>query len=434
LKKIADILALCIEDVKAGRSTIEDCLGKYASMRQQLEPLLKIALSIKDPGNIQPSADFKARARTNIMQDIHARQTKAKWWQIGFGKGRRPAARLGWSRAVVIAVAVVLAISALGGGTVYASQDSFPGDVIYPVKIGSERIQLMLTPGDAARARLELGFADRRLQEMEILANVDPGRISLAISRYQNRMEAALVAAEKLEVEGAPATLSEKMALAISRHLSVLYQVEDKAPEEVVGDIEWVQALIAERQVGFLRNMVSKNPVRATEITLEAMQRCLVRADVTIAGASAERGERALGQFIALRGFGNGIAQYAHDSGDNSAIIDEMNVQSTSNHLAILGDIYRNAPQSMRGNVERAMRLSTEAYYQSTRSLQAAGKWHDLPEKPQLPENIPGRVKERILENLPDIAAPEGESADGNGFSNAKGANGKAPGETIPAM
>ncbi len=35
MRKFEDILVQCIEDIKAGRSSIEDCKDRYPSMREQ---------------------------------------------------------------------------------------------------------------------------------------------------------------------------------------------------------------------------------------------------------------------------------------------------------------------------------------------------------------------------------------------------------------
>jgi len=48
LKKCEDMLFRCIEDINAGRSSIEDCLDRYLPVREQLEPLLRIALEIRN--------------------------------------------------------------------------------------------------------------------------------------------------------------------------------------------------------------------------------------------------------------------------------------------------------------------------------------------------------------------------------------------------
>ena len=44
---LEDILDQCIEDVKAGKSSIEEFLDKYPSVRKQLEPLLRINLEVR---------------------------------------------------------------------------------------------------------------------------------------------------------------------------------------------------------------------------------------------------------------------------------------------------------------------------------------------------------------------------------------------------
>ncbi len=43
-KQCEDRLVKHVEDIRAGKSSIEECLDKYSSVREQLEPLLKSAL------------------------------------------------------------------------------------------------------------------------------------------------------------------------------------------------------------------------------------------------------------------------------------------------------------------------------------------------------------------------------------------------------
>jgi len=47
LGKFEDMFAKDIEDIEAGKSSIEDCLDRYPSVRGQLEPLLRITLEIR---------------------------------------------------------------------------------------------------------------------------------------------------------------------------------------------------------------------------------------------------------------------------------------------------------------------------------------------------------------------------------------------------
>ena len=46
-RKSKDIFVQHIEDIEAGKSSIEDCLDRYPAIREQLEPLLRINLEIR---------------------------------------------------------------------------------------------------------------------------------------------------------------------------------------------------------------------------------------------------------------------------------------------------------------------------------------------------------------------------------------------------
>ena len=46
-KKSKDIFIKYVKDIETGRSSVQDCLDKYPSMREQLEPLLRTALEIR---------------------------------------------------------------------------------------------------------------------------------------------------------------------------------------------------------------------------------------------------------------------------------------------------------------------------------------------------------------------------------------------------
>jgi len=47
LKKAKDIFVNHVKDIEAGKSSVEDCLDRYPSIRNQLEPLLRTALEIR---------------------------------------------------------------------------------------------------------------------------------------------------------------------------------------------------------------------------------------------------------------------------------------------------------------------------------------------------------------------------------------------------
>jgi len=134
-----------------------------------------------------------------------------------------------------IIIAIVLALSALGGGTVYAAQDSLPGDALYPVKLGVERITMMLRGDDVARSERALNFADKRVREMVALTEMGrPEDLNLTVEKYcyalnmsMARMEAAL--GKGKSQAGDIATL---VAGATTEHLSILDGLYDMVPDE----------------------------------------------------------------------------------------------------------------------------------------------------------------------------------------------------------
>jgi hypothetical protein len=70
VRKIDNILAGCIEDIKAGKTSIKDCIKKYPFLAKKSR-LLEIALKVKGP-RVIASASFKARARAQLMEQVYS--------------------------------------------------------------------------------------------------------------------------------------------------------------------------------------------------------------------------------------------------------------------------------------------------------------------------------------------------------------------------
>ena len=145
----------CLDAVE--NRNLPDVLRRYPGDREELVALLRLSVDLGGLG--PPSADpaFRLRAR-NQMLAAAARQHQARRWNP-LGGWPRPALRLAFAGAIVAALLV-------GGLTAAAaSNSSLPGDPLYGVKLGAEQAQLALTFNAADRARLQLHFADVRLEE-----------------------------------------------------------------------------------------------------------------------------------------------------------------------------------------------------------------------------------------------------------------------------
>jgi len=398
LKKIEDILALCIKDIKAGSSTLSDCLDRYAYMRRELEPLLRIALSIQEPPPVQSSNAFRVRARVQLMEQIHALKSESKSRRYFFGSGIRQTWYAGLLKTVAIIAAIVIAVSALGAGTAYASQDSLPGDTLYPVKLGTEQVRSLLTIDDIAGVELELTFAGIRLQEIEALANKAPDRTTIAVMGYERNIAMAIEKAERAQDNG----VSEMVALAISKHLSLLERVEGDIPEAAKEAIKQAKEIVISRQFMALRALARKNPVRAAEINIDTMQSRLNRARVKAEEGEFVEVEEALRQFEELHRFGEEISKIAKGLGYGTTAVDGLNTRATSAQLEVLGIIYGKVPEEAKRAVEEAMGVSVEGYGQAVKRLLERGALNDIPEEPPIPDEIPGKQERGALNDIPE--------------------------------
>ncbi|MFC2044803.1 DUF5667 domain-containing protein [Chloroflexota bacterium] len=430
MKKVEEILIQCIDDIKSGKASLQDCLDRHSDMRRELKPLLRVALSIEEPVDTRPSDPFKVRARVNLMEQIYASQTRKRAGRSLFQPGVRHGWYTSWARGVSIAVAVLLCISVAGTGTAYASQSSLPGDTLYSVKLGTEQIQRIVTFDDATEVELELKFTSTRLDELEELASMTTDqttmitdsydriltmsisnitlskqrktytthseRIAIAVAGYERNLNLAITKAEKVR-DGE--TSLEAVVLAILNHLDRLDEIKDGASEGTREAVIDSKGIVIKGHINALQNLAKVNPVRAAEINLEAIQGRLDRAEAEAAKGNGKSAEYALQEYQKLRRFGEEISSSAGMRGQDTRAIDEMNARATTGHLETLGSIYGDVSQETKGAVEQAMGVTVEEHGKAIQGLQQQGAQGDIPIEPSLSNDIPDDVKKNIKES-----------------------------------
>jgi hypothetical protein len=398
LKKFEDILAECIDDMKAGKASVEDCLNRYPSVRDQLEPLLRVALEIREPPDVKPSPGFKVRARHRLMEQMHGRQVATRWPWSHYNSQVKPITyirRFSTSMAGVILV-VVLAISALGVGTAYASQASLPGDTLYPIKLATEEAGMMLVGDDVARAERALSFANKRVREMEALAEKGrPQDLDLAVEKYGYALNMTLAEIEQAGDTGLAAeNITALVAEATARHFLVLDEVWDMMTDEAKSAIAHARNVSETGRENALAALAKNNTVRAAEMNLTAMEGRLNRVRATVQNAEAV--QIALQQFETMSEFGEEISQIAQETGLNITEVEELVAEATSRHLEVLAEVYDNVPEQAQPAVERVMANLMIRHQKRVQELEQWGA--NVPPSPVIPERIQERVEERIQE------------------------------------
>lgn len=220
-----DLLAQCLNDIEAGKTTIDECLKRHPEQSQALRPLLRTAVSVRNAPVVEPSPGFQGAAQTRMLNLIAARQHTVT--PVPARNRRR------WSTVLVrVTVAAVLA-SLLLVGTAYAARDSMPDSPLYPVKRTVEQMQVAVAPNDTRKARVFVNLMDQRALETAAMIRRGNVQRSRDTAQHYDRILQEAVAV----TQSVPASRPEGRAFLVymREHLlaqQVIFQrVVDNTPE-----------------------------------------------------------------------------------------------------------------------------------------------------------------------------------------------------------
>ena len=179
------VLDEAISRVEAGEA-VEECLASYPEHAGLLAPLLRMAaFSERALADVEPLSEIAAAAGKQRFLAAAAQQrllAAAAAQQVPAAPQRMPAPRPRKrlrlfalpARRLAAAALTLLLLVILGGGLAAVSADSLPGDLLYPVKLATEQVRLLLTVDGQAREELLIGFGDER--RAEAAAVLESGR------------------------------------------------------------------------------------------------------------------------------------------------------------------------------------------------------------------------------------------------------------------
>lgn len=160
------LLDKCINEIRNGKS-IDECIAEHPQYASQLQPLLRLVQKIETLPQPEPAPE--AISGTLINTGHHIAQhsmtaekpiavKKLRKKSSIFNIIRRP--KIAWAFSAAFLFLVVLFSAAT------ISANSVPGDILYPLKLATEKVKFMLTFNSEKKAELRLTFSDKRLQEM----------------------------------------------------------------------------------------------------------------------------------------------------------------------------------------------------------------------------------------------------------------------------
>jgi len=146
---------------------IDSCLSKFPGEYQNLKEYAETIKGLDNLKDISADKDFEEtslkdiyfRARTEDIEGVKKIPQKN-----AILAGLRPA----YLKPLIAFFAVLVLIGFSFTGTLYASGDSLPGDILYPVKRTSENLKVAFTPYKYEK-NLYLKILDKRLGEADMI-------------------------------------------------------------------------------------------------------------------------------------------------------------------------------------------------------------------------------------------------------------------------
>ena len=158
-RNIDDVFDLILDEINQGKS-IEEVLKMYPEFADELAPLLRLAMEIKNLPKPEPSLEKITVALDKVNEDIVKSQSIARKFSLGMIFNRPPA--------LVRTAAVVLLIVLVGWSSLAISSRTVPGDLFYPVKIAKEQVLYVLTFDEEGKVRRHLDFSCQRTEELKL--------------------------------------------------------------------------------------------------------------------------------------------------------------------------------------------------------------------------------------------------------------------------
>ncbi|MCX6006299.1 MAG: DUF5667 domain-containing protein [Chloroflexi bacterium] len=161
-KKIEEAFNECFERLLSGES-LDSCLRSFPEYAAELDFMLRTAFDVKRKAYpVQPRPEFRywSRIRMQGIQDADYKQPASR--KINLYNVRRNLA---------ISMAAILVFVLASSGTAAASSDAMPDQPLYEVKLAVEQVQLTFTPSETARAELYANLAEKRAEEIAVMAS-----------------------------------------------------------------------------------------------------------------------------------------------------------------------------------------------------------------------------------------------------------------------
>ena len=304
----------------------------------------------------------------------------------------------------LILLSTMIISSLFLGGTAYAQEEEelpdpgiTPDSPFYFLDNWGKQIGLLLAFGPEAKAQKALEYAEERLAEANAMALKNRIReTEKAADSYNGFLVMARERVEEARQQGAADNISEKVALATSKHLAVLDGIKDTAPEQAKEAIVRARDVSMDGQQNALRVLANERLERAMEINLATIEGRLNRVRVKAEEGNTGEVEAALDDANKLLRFGEEISETARGLGKDTTSVEQLVARATSSQLQVLAEVHEKMPEPARVAIESAIANSLTNRERVVEALKNKGALGEIPEEAPVLERVQTQLLERV--------------------------------------
>ena len=240
-----------------------------------------IVEQLKTLKEIKPRAEWKNSSRELLLSQISAQTENSKtsvpknvWF---FTKSIMPSSVLRFvAQPIGVMSVILLFVAGTGILGVNASKTSLPGDLLYPVKLTSEKVSLSLTINDSKKAEKHLEYAEERVNEMEAVSaqpledKDKKAKMKQAVSGLMDQMEGAQIQLDKVKDAGSIGQSENKIIVEVA--LGVDKKAEELSQKIALKKEEYKEDKELETAFGAAQASTNQTGVKAVEVVINGVE------------------------------------------------------------------------------------------------------------------------------------------------------------------
>jgi len=233
------ILAECLDWIEKTGGSIQEAAARYPDHAEEIIGLLQTYQTLNQSEKISPTAEFAGAARTRMINRIQAVETTS---QPGPVTKQKPF-RLIWRNKTgnrrfamnwLLIIGLIVGLIGGGGGAAYASSDSLPGDLLYPVKTGLQAVELAFSD-DISDIDILLENMTGNIEEMQQLALKQRySDMITGLEEYEGNLQALTRTRARISYDdaGSENSLNQRIQEQLQIHAQLLNQLREQTQEQ----------------------------------------------------------------------------------------------------------------------------------------------------------------------------------------------------------